>query len=206
MSAPDYWNDAIRALSACDPTLKQLIDQYQGETLYLRDNSFYTLARAIAGQQISVKAADSVWKRIEEGLKGISPTAFAGAGEDTLRSFGLSRQKVRYLHALADYFLHNPEKVKAWPELEDDVLIQELVMLKGIGRWTAEMALIFHFGRANVFPIDDIGLQKAMFRYYYHTEKVPLTVLKQKAEAWQPYRSCATWYLWRALDPLPVAY
>ncbi|MGE3713126.1 MAG: DNA-3-methyladenine glycosylase [Alphaproteobacteria bacterium] len=192
-------------MSRQDKTLKGIIGAYDGEMLVSRGDAFYTLARSIAGQQISVKAADTVWKRIEEAVP-ITPTSMAIADEQTLRAAGLSRQKVMYMQALAGHFIHNKKVIASWDSMGDDDIIRELSSIKGIGRWTAEMFLIFHMGRPDVFPLADIGLQKAIFRHY--NEGQPLTRKEMAAlgERWKPYRTAATWYLWRALDPVPVAY
>lgn len=201
----DYWQNAKKHLSKHDKTLKKIIASYEGEMLTGRGDAFYTLARSIAGQQISVKAADSVWKRVENAVP-ITPHAVAEVEEETLRSAGLSRQKVVYMHALAAYFLNNKKTVANLKTLDDETIIAELTSIKGIGRWTAEMFLIFHLGRPDVLPLADIGLQKAVFMHYTDGEKIPLKEIKRIAAPWQPYRSVATWYLWRALDPVPVAY
>lgn len=204
---PSYWQQATAALSEDDAVMADIIASYAGETLEGKNDPFLTLARAIVGQQISVKAADAVWGRLEAGLGGyVAPPPLLASGEDALRGFGLSRQKVVYLQDLARYFDEERHTIDNWDEMTDDELIASLTSIRGIGRWTAEMFLIFHLLRPDVFPVDDIGLQKAVFRHYYNDEKQPLKTLRLHGERWRPYRSVATWYLWRSLDPVPVAY
>lgn len=204
---PHYWQEATAALSAEDAVMSGIIDSYQGETLEGKGDPFLTLARAIVGQQISVKAADAVWGRLEAGLGGlVAPPQVLGHTEDSLRAFGLSRQKALYLQDLSRYFDEERHTIDNWDEMSDEELIKSLTSIRGIGRWTAEMFLIFHLLRPDVFPVDDIGLQKAVFRHYYNDEKQTLKALRLHGERWRPYRSVATWYLWRSLDPVPVAY
>jgi DNA-3-methyladenine glycosylase II len=123
-----------------------------------------------------------------------------------LRACGLSNAKVLYMHSLADHFLENGKQIKKWPLLEDEAIIQELVSIKGIGRWTAEMFLIFALGRPDVFPIDDLGLLKGIYRLYNQSVKMTKPELLLVGESWRPYRSLGTWYMWRVLDPVPIAY
>lgn len=202
---PSYWPKAKTHLSKTDPALKKIIAAYKGEGLMLRGDAFYTLARSIAGQQISVKAADSVWRKLQAAV-AIKPDAVANAAHDTLRAAGLSTGKVIYMHALANHFLENQSMLKSWPKMSDEEIIKELTSIKGIGRWTAEMFLIFHLGRPDVFPVADLGLQKAMRLAYPKKRFANPASYKKLAAQWQPYRTAATWYLWRSLDPLPVEY
>ena len=195
-----YWHAAKTHLSKKDKVLKKIIASYEGEILTPKNDAFFTLARAIVGQQISVKAADSVWGRVAQ--LAVDSRQLSAATDEQLRACGLSSQKISYLRALAEYFLHPRD----FSGMEDGALMAELTSIKGIGNWTAEMFMIFHLARPDVFPIKDIGLQKAMFRHYHQSEKVPLAALEKHAEMWRPYRSVATWYLWRSLDPVPVAY
>ncbi|MCE2927033.1 MAG: DNA-3-methyladenine glycosylase [Rickettsiales bacterium] len=203
---PDYWPRAKQHLSKNDPTLKSIIAAYHGEALTLRGDAFYTLARSIAGQQISVKAADSIWARFEKSAKKITPASIQKLDIQTMRACGFSASKASYMHALAEHFVENKKLIAAWPEMDDEAIIQELVAIKGIGRWSAEMFLIFGLGRPDVFPVLDIGLQKAVARYYHEGARLKPKELMAYGERWRPYRSVATWYLWRALDPVPVAY
>lgn len=203
---PAYWQDATDRLCAADPVLGGIIRAYHGETLIGKGDPFLTLARAIIGQQISVKAADAVWGRFATGLGEVTPEAIFANSEEQLRGFGLSRMKVAYLKDLARYFTKEAHTIRHWPDMSDEELIKSLSSIHGIGRWTAEMFLIFHLLRPDVFPVDDIGLQKAVWKHYFGGEKQPLKTLRAHGELWQPYRSVATWYLWRSLDPVPVEY
>jgi len=201
-----YWDDAKAHLSKKDKVLKKIIASYEGEILTKKGDAFLTLARAITGQQISVKAADTVWKRFSDAVGKVTPKNVLLASDADLRAAGLSGQKVSYMRSLAEYFTANKKITAEWQHMSDDELLASLTSIKGIGTWTAEMFMIFHLGRPDVFPIKDIGVQKAMFRHYHNSDKVALAELTKRAEGWRPYRSVATWYLWRSLDPVPVAY
>lgn len=206
MTAPDFWPAAKRHLSKADPVMKKLITKYKTEMLTTRSDAFYTLARSITGQQISVKAADSVWKKLETAAKRITPAHVLKLTEPELRACGLSQQKVRYLRAVAEHFTTNAKHVKKWNTISDDELLKELISLPGIGRWTAEMFLIFHMLRPDVLPIGDLGLVNAIARHYNNGVKLTKPELLKLSEKWAPYRTVATWYLWRALDPEPILY
>ena len=201
---PDYWPEAIKHLSENDATLGAIIANYPGEILSARGDAFYTLTRSIIGQQISVKAADAVWNKVEQGVGGMLPGNVQQASEDTLRACGLSRQKVTYTHALADFFLQRKHAERDWESMDDEAVIADLTTIKGIGRWTAEMFLMFHLLRPDVFPVADLGLQKAINKHY--DAGMPPKHMPKLAESWRPYRSVAVWYLWRSLDPVPVEY
>ncbi len=203
---PAFWHDAAETLSQADPVMAKIIASYKGETLVGKGDSFMTLARAIVGQQISVKAADAVWNRFAEGVGTVTPDAVTAKNEEELRGYGLSRMKVTYLHDLARYFTEEADTIHHWRDMDDETLIKSLTTIRGIGRWTAEMFLIFHLLRPDVYPVDDIGLQKAVWLHYFEGEKQPLKTLRTFGEKWRPYRSVATWYLWRSLDPVPVEY
>ncbi len=203
---PHYWNDAKSHILTNDKILGKIISHYHGEILTVRGDAFYTLARSIIGQQISVKAADTVWKRLENQLGEVTPKSAIKTNETALRECGLSAQKVRYLHGLAEHFIENKAHIKNWNNLSDDEIISELTSLNGIGRWTAEMFMIFYLARPDILPLADIGLQKAIFRHYNNEQKMTLAEIFELSQRWKPYRSVATWYLWRSLDPVPVAY
>ena len=141
-----------------------------------------------------------------EGKNRMTPEVIANTDAIILRGCGLSASKVIYFHALANHFLENKKRIKTWPKMTDDEIIAELTSIHGIGRWTAEMFMIFHLGRPDIFPLADIGLQKAIFRHYNKGGKMLLSEIQEMGERWRPFRTVATWYLWRALDPVPVAY
>jgi len=206
MTSPAYWDEAKAALRKRDKTLKSIIDSYHGESMALRGDAFFTLARSITGQQISVKAADSVWNRLSAGVGRMTPDIIANTDSTILRSYGLSASKVLYMHALANHFLENKKQIKLWPKMSDEDIIKELTSIHGIGRWTAEMFLIFGLGRPDVFPLADLGLLKAIYRHYNKGEKMTTAEVIAIGERWRPWRSIGTWYMWRVLDPVPVAY
>jgi DNA-3-methyladenine glycosylase II len=203
---PDYWQRATRALSRKDPIMARLIRAYPEATLLSRGDPFQTLFRSIVGQQISVKAADSVWARVCAGVESITPAAVHAQEIDALRSYGLSQRKAEYARDLAAHFVHGRIHARDWPDMPDEAVIAELTAVRGIGRWTAEMFLIFNLMRPDVFPVDDIGLQKAVWQHYFAGEKQPLSALKSQGAQWAPWRTVATWYLWRSLDPVIVSY
>jgi len=209
---PPYWDDAARLLAERDPVLRTLIAAYPGLHLTRRGDPFTTLARAIVGQQISVKAAQTIWERLVTLCAvAATPTLLDARRVQrrriaTLRACGLSERKAEYIRDLARHFVSARLDPATWPALDDEALIAALVDVKGIGRWTAEMFLMFHELRADVLPVDDIGLQKAVARHYFDGERRSLDELRALGETWRPYRSVATWYLWRSLDPIPVEY
>lgn len=203
---PDYWEEAKAYLSKRDKTLKKIIASYEGEALTLKGDGFGTLARSIVGQQISVKAADTVWGRFVAVVGRVTPAKVLAATPEELRACGLSAGKVVYMHALATHFAENKALIKRWPEMTDADITKELTSIKGIGVWTAEMFLLFALGRPDVFPLLDIGMLKAIYIHYNKGEKLEKPKIIALGEGWRPYRSVATWYLWRALDPVPVAY
>jgi DNA-3-methyladenine glycosylase II len=204
--APLYWQEACRHLMKRDRVMKKLIPQHAGVSLQSRGDAFVTLARSIVGQQISVKAAQSVWDRFALLPKKMVPAQVLKLKVDDMRAAGLSARKVEYLVDLALHFANDQVHVKAWAEMDDEAIITELVAIRGIGRWTAEMFLIFHLMRPNVLPLDDIGLQNGISRAYFSGEPVSRSEIREVAASWQPFCSVATWYIWRSLDPLPVSY
>jgi DNA-3-methyladenine glycosylase II len=162
--------------------------------------------RSIVGQQISVKAADSVWARLIAALPALTPAAVLACATEQLRACGLSARKVEYVSDLAAHFDGGQIHTHRWPAMEDAEIIAELTAVRGIGVWTAEMFLIFNQLRPDVFPLDDIGLQKAVARHYLAGERPSRRQLADIGDRWRPWRSVATWYLWRSLDPVPVEY
>jgi DNA-3-methyladenine glycosylase II len=205
MSVPDYWADAARELASRDAVLSRLATRHEGLTMGSRGDAFSTLARAIVGQQISVKAAQSVWARLVAEVDAVTADNLIGADLARLRSCGLSGQKSGYLIDLAERFSSGALDPSRWNELDDEALIVELTQVKGIGRWTAEMFLIFFMARPDVLPLDDIGLQRAMSLHYNAGRPLSKLKMRRIAKAWAPWRSVATWYLWRSLDPLSAA-
>ena len=203
---PEYWQEASAALAATDPVMAALVEAYGGLGLASRGDAFGTLARSIVGQQISVKAADAVWGRVANRLVEVSPGNVLAAGVAGVQDCGLSRRKIEYLVDLAGHFASGQVDPRRWEQMSDTEIIAELIDVRGIGRWTAEMLLIFNLMRPDVFPLDDIGLQRAVCRHYFAGKKQMPKVVAAFGERWRPWRSVATWYLWRSLDPVPVEY
>jgi DNA-3-methyladenine glycosylase II len=206
-TAPAYWQDACAHLMKKDRVMRKLIPQFGNACLESRGDPFVTLARSVVGQQISVAAAQTIWDRFAKLAKTkLTPAKVLKLKVDDMRACGLSARKIEYLVDLALHFDSGALHVKQWESMDDEAIIAELVAIRGIGRWTAEMFLIFHLLRADVLPLDDIGLQRGISENYFSGEAVSRSEVKEVAAAWAPYRSVATWYLWRSLDPLPVAY
>jgi len=209
---PAYWDRAARDLAARDPVLRRLVAAHAGTHLARRGEPFTVLARAIVGQQISVKAAQSIWDRVAAatGATGttvtLDPARVRRTRLPTLRRAGLSERKAEYLRDLARHFDTGALAPHEWPALDDETLIARLVDVKGIGRWTAEMFLIFHELRPDVLPVDDIGLIRAVALHYHDGARMTARELREFGARWAPWRSVATWYLWRSLDPIPVEY
>ena len=201
MNVIDQWRIAIERLSETDSIMKQIIETYNGEKMKLRGVAFETLARSIVGQQISVKAADSVWKRLETLCQNkIEKGKILSLSHDKLRSAGLSNQKTMYLRNVAESDILETK----WDTISDEKAIEQLCTIKGIGVWTAEMFLIFHLARPNILPLADIGLIRGIKINY--GDKINKNQLETFREKWSPWCTVATWYLWRSLDPIPVEY
>ncbi len=203
---PDYWAQACQHLIKKDRVMKRLIPQLGDACLQSRGDAFVTLARSIVGQQISVKAAQTVWDRFSALPKKITPANVLKLKVDDMRAAGLSVRKVEYIVDLALHFSSKQVLESQWTSMEDDAIIDELVAIRGIGRWTAEMFLMFYLMRPNVLPLDDVGLINGISRNYFSGEPVSRSDAREVAQAWQPYCTVATWYIWRSLDPVPVAY
>ncbi len=206
LARPDYWDEACKHLMKKDRVMKRLIPQHGDSCLQTRGDAFTTLARSIVGQQISVKAAQTVWDRFAQLPKRMTAANVLKLKVDDMRAAGLSARKVEYLVDLALHFDSGKIRVASWKAMEDEAIITELTGIRGIGRWTAEMFLIFHLMRPNVLPLDDVGLINGISRNYFSGEAVSRSDAREVAAAWAPYCSVATWYIWRSLDPLPVEY
>jgi DNA-3-methyladenine glycosylase II len=203
---PAYWSEACRHLARKDRVMKRLIPQFGEACLQSRGDAFTTLARSIVGQQISVKAAQTVWDRFAKLPRRMTAANVLKLKVDDMQAAGLSARKIEYLVDLALHFDSGAIHANAWPAMGDEEIIAELVGIRGIGRWTAEMFLIFHLMRPNVLPLDDIGLINGISRNYFSGETVSRSEAREVAQAWEPFCSVATWYIWRSLDPLPVEY
>ena len=206
VATPTYWEEACRHLAKKDRVMKRLIPKFGDACLQSHGDAFTTLARSIVGQQISVKAAQTVWERFEKLPRKLTAANVLKLKVDDMRAAGLSARKIEYLVDLALHFDSGAVHVKSWEGMDDEAIIAELVAIRGIGRWTAEMFLIFHLMRPDVLPLDDIGLISGISHNYFSGDPVSRSDAREVADAWAPYRSVATWYIWRSLDPLPVSY
>ena len=206
IAIPDYWEAAKADLIKRDRVMKKLIPKFGDMQLVGRGEPFVTLARSIVGQQISVKAAESVWQRFMQSCPKCTPAHVLSAGQAGLAGCGLSKRKVEYIIDLADHFKNGRVHFNKWTEMPDEEVIAELTSIRGIGRWTAEMFLIFNLLRPNVLPLDDLGLLKGISTCYFSGEPVSRSDAREVAANWEPWRTVATWYLWRSLDPVPVEY
>ena len=186
--------------------LGTIIASYPDESLVCRDDAFGTLARAIVGQQISIKAAETVWEKLTRELGAMTPVSTAQASKTALRGCGLSQRKAAYLHGLADCFRDGTLEPHTWCGADGESVATQLMAIKGIGRWTVEMFQIFYLMSPDVLPIADIGLRKAISQHYAGGETLASADIAAIAAPWRPWCSVATWYLWRSLDPIPVAY
>ncbi len=209
-SPPAYWEDACKHLVKRDRVMRKLIPKCGNTHLKGRGDAFTTLARSIVGQQISVKAAQTVWDRfvavVPDGAVHLQPASVLKLRAPALRAAGLSARKVEYLNDLAQHFATGSVHERHWAEMDDETIIDELVAIRGIGRWTAEMFLMFHLARPNVLPLDDVGLIKGISVNYFSGEPVSRAEAREVGDAWAPFRSVATWYIWRSLYPVPVDY
>lgn len=203
---PYFWGEACKHLMKKDRVMKRLIPQFGDACLETRGDAFMTLARSIVGQQISVKAAQTVWDRFAILPSKMTPGNVLKLKVDDMRAAGLSARKVEYLVDLAVHFDNGALHVKSWDTMSDDEIVTELVAIRGVGRWTAEMFLIFHLMRPNVLPLDDVGLINGISSNYFSGDVVSRSDAREVAAAWEPYCSVATWYIWRSLDPVPVTY
>jgi len=206
VATPEYWEEACKHLAKKDRVMRRLIPQFGDACLQSRGDAFMTLARSIVGQQISVKAAQSVWDRFALLPRKMTPANVLKLKVDDMRAAGLSARKVEYLVDLSLHFDGGLLSTQKWASMGDEEIITELVAIRGIGRWTAEMFLIFYLMRPNVLPLDDVGLINGISHNYFSGEAVSRSEAREVAAAWAPYCSVATWYIWRSLDPLPVEY
>jgi DNA-3-methyladenine glycosylase II len=207
---PDYWDEACKHLAKRDRVMRKLIPRFGEGRLQSRGDAFTTLARSIVGQQISVKAAQSVWDRfaalMPSGASRVLPNEVLALPQQSMRQAGLSARKVEYLSDLAQHFEAGTVHVRQWQQMDDEAIVEELVAIRGIGEWTAQMFLIFYLMRPDVLPLDDLGLIKGISQNYFSGEPVSRAEAREVGDAWAPFRSVATWYIWRSLDPLPVDY
>jgi len=190
--APAYWAEACKHLVKKDRVMRRLIPQFSAEALQTRGDPFITLARSIVGQQVSVKSAASIWKRFSALPAEMTPAQVLLLKVDDMRAAGLSARKVDYLVDLALHFTQGRLHVQEWAQMDDESIIAELTTIRGIGRWTAEMFLIFYLLRPNVLPLDDVGLLKGISQSYFSGDPVSRSDAREVAEAWKPW---CTWQL-----------
>ncbi|MFM7458669.1 MAG: DNA-3-methyladenine glycosylase family protein [bacterium] len=201
---PDYWSEACAQLSKNDPLIANLIKEYPETILSSRRDPFHTLLRAVVGQQISVKAADSVWSRLEDfNNLNFSPEFFLKADSEELRSLGLSRQKIEYIKNISNYFHEKQITDNYFKDKPSSEISAELIKIKGIGTWTIEMFLIFYALEPDIFPVKDIGIINTMKKLYGFSS---LDEILKHGEKWRPWSTVAVWYIWRSLDAEPVLY
>ena len=201
---PDYWDEAKAHLSVVDPLMADLIERYEDPPLRSRGRLFETLVHAIIGQQISAQAAGAVWGRFLQVVGDVEPENILAVSTEELREAGLSGRKVEYIQGLAgdaEWLVSKP-----WSEMNNEEIQRSLCGLRGIGPWTAEMAMIFSLLRPDVFPLGDIGVVRSIERHYANGARLTHPELEVFAAPWRPYRTVAVWYLWRSLDPEPVEY
>ena len=202
--SPNYWQHACHALSQQDAVMATLIQQFQGK-LYSNSSAFEVLCRSIVGQQISLKAADSIWQRLEAKLPEISPQAVAKKRRDAMSRCGLSANKVNYLKNIAAFFLNENVTDDYWQQ-NADFIRERLISIKGIGNWTYEMFAIFYLQDPDILPVKDLALLNAIHKLYNAGEPMSIDEVTALGETWAPWRTVATWYLWRSIDADPVVY
>jgi DNA-3-methyladenine glycosylase II len=204
---PAYWNKAKKTLSRRDPIIKKIIKNYKKGFLKTKNNPFFSLCRTIVGQQVSVASADSIWLKFAKKCeKNIKPKVVIKMSSRTLKSAGLSRQKISYLKIISKAFEDKSFDVKKIKKMNDTDAIEYITKLKGLGVWSAEMFLMFNLNRSDIFPVKDIGLLRAISKNY----KVPYPpserFLKKISKLHSGYRTVFTWYMWRSIDPTDVEY
>jgi len=197
---PDYWSEAKAHLAKKDKVLRKLMRGLPDANLRTRGDPFQTLARSIVGQQISVKAAQSIWNRFEACAVKVTPANVVALEDAALRACGFSGSKAAYVKDLAMRFHTGELRPRRWTRMADEKVIEDLVQVKGIGRWSAEMFLLFFMMRPNIFPVGDLGLRRAMERNYNAGEPLTLDEIRRIGAPWQPWSTVATWYMWRSLD------
>ncbi len=207
MRKPSYWNKAKSILSKKDKVMKKLINSYKDGALVTRNDVFFSLCKSIIGQQISVAAANSVFSKFKKSCKGkINARNVNKLSSQTLKRCGLSRQKVRGIKDLAKKIITKEFKPHLIKNMTDEEAIEYLSNLRQIGRWSAEMILLFTFNRSNIWPLQDIGLLRAISNNYKKKYFPPKIFLNKLYKRFTPYCSVATWYLWRSIDNEPIQY
>ena len=199
---PLYWDIAKAELMQRDRIMRKLIPECGSVPAVVADDPFVTLSRSLVGQQISSSSAEKVWNSFILLCPDCTPSGVLAVGQDALLACGMSKRKSDYILDLATHFHEQKLHIHTWPGMSDESVIAELMQIKGIGRWTAEMFLIFNLHRPNVLPLDDPGLLKGISINYFSGEPVSRSDMREVAANWEPWRTVATWYLWRSLDPV----
>ena len=208
MKTPDYWQESIGFLQNNDKKLAQIINKYGESVLIGRRDPLETLIRSVVGQQISVKAAASVWQKIVDLVGELSADNILLVNKEKLKSCGLSKQKTQYISNIAEHFkAHNINDESYWNDREFSNIYDELITIKGVGPWTVEMFGMFYLLKRDIFPLKDLGIIKAINQLYC-VDGAPLTTDQVIAisDRWKPYRTVACWYLWRSIDNEAVLY
>ena len=197
------WDKAVTDLSKSDDIIAKIITDYPKERMEMKNDTLHTLVRSVVGQQISVRAADAIWNRLNEACNNsITENNLLKLSIEDMRKTGLSNTKSNYIMNIVNANLSELD----WEDMNDEEVSNELCKIKGIGPWTADMFLIFRLGRTNILPLGDIGLINAINLHYNNKEKLSKEELMKFKEKWSPWCSIATWYMWRSLDPVPVEY
>ena len=197
------WDNAVTDLSKNDSIIAKIIANYPKERMEMKNDTLHTLVRSVVGQQISVRAADAIWNRLDEACNNsITEDNLLQLSIEDMRKTGLSNTKSNYIINIVEANLTGLN----WEDMNDDEVSNELCKIKGIGPWTADMFLIFRLGRTNILPLGDIGLVNAINLHYNNKEKLSKEELMKFKKKWSPWCSIATWYMWRSLDPVPVEY
>ena len=204
---PKYWNEAKKALSKKDPVMRKIIKKYKKGFMSSRNDPFFSLCRTIVGQQISTKAADSIWLKFEKKCKNkIIPNKVIKLSTKSLRSAGLSRQKISYLKNIAKSFKNKSFNVNSLKKMRDEQAINYIIQLKGLGVWSAQMFLMFNLNRPDIYPTKDIGLIRAISKNYKKSYPPSERFLNKLSKLHSGYRSVFTWYMWKSIDPVDVEY
>ena len=207
MKNPAYWQDSLQYLTSADKTLGDVISQHKDYSITSRGEAYETLLRAIVGQQISVKAAASVWNKIIDLIKIIEPNKILSISKEKLKLCGLSKQKTQYILNISEHFkINNIIDDTYWENRTYLSVYEELITIKGIGPWTAEMFGMFYLLEKDIFPLKDVGILRAMYQLYNNGERIDIDKIVKISDTWKPYRSVACWFLWRSIDSEEVLY
>jgi DNA-3-methyladenine glycosylase II len=205
---PVYWNQACQELMQRDRILRKLIPVYGQESVQAQHGPYQTLIRIIVGQQVSLTLGHKLWRQLVQACgQDLQPDCILRHSESELRAMGLSLRKAQYVRDAARYFQQDDHRDPDWWQAQDDAaIVARLCDIRGVGRWSAEMFLIFSLRRPDVLPLDDTALLKAISHHYFSGEPVSRFEAREVAQAWAPWRTVASWYLWRSMDAAAVEY